>query len=144
MPYVVEGLGAAIGTRPKGPLAAAVERIRATSALIKTPVFTRPNIAPIAPPIPVLKMPNTGITPILKPPVVDYMPIMPTPEVMVSQGVPYSPQGGGPITGAPSPVLQLAPDADSSGDSTPLIAGMSPVMMLVLAGLAFTFLLKKR
>jgi hypothetical protein len=153
MPYT-DGLGFAIanpfasrGMSPmRNPL---VDRLRALAAQKKATaskpnIFTR-RIVPTT--IPVLKMP--AITPNIAPPVVDYLPRPDTPTI-VSQGLPYPAAGGGQVTsGSPSPILQSpAPTAGGDlvlDDSTPSQAGFgSPLVMLLLAGLAVGFLLKKK
>lgn len=156
MPYT-DGLGAAIAGPTRSQLAAKLAAVlqskRAAAAAV--PVAPHGIFRRIAPAVmPVLKAPTSkhhgfpGFVPITRPPVVDYMPL-PTPPVTVAQGVPYSASGGGQVTsGAPSPVL-LSPAPTAGGDvvlddSTPSQAGASPLVMLLLAGLAVGFLLKKK
>jgi len=132
MPYT-DGLGAAIAL-PKSNLLSKIAAARALRAA--TPAI-RPRIGmPFRPMVtPVLKLPVTG------PAVV---PIAPT--VVTAQSIPYSASGGGPVTsGAPSPVMSTSPEESAvDGESAPLQAGMSPAVMLLLAGVAVAFLLKKK
>lgn len=150
MPYT-DGLGAAIALAPTQKLYGNIDqsllaKLRAAAAAKAankpTPILFKPKV------VPVLKPNVPGIVPVLPPPVVDYMPAPQTP-VIIAQGLPYPAAGGGTVTsGAPSPVL-TTPGPAASGDlilddSTPSVAGMSPIMMLLLAGLAVGFLLKKK
>lgn len=147
MPYT-DGLGAAIaGPKRSQFVANAVAALQAKKAAASiTPYAPFRRFAPAV--TPVLKMPKPAIVPVVAPPVVEYMPL-PTPPVTVAQGVPYSASGGGQVTsGAPSPVL-LSPAPTAGGDvvlddSTPSQAGASPLVMLLLVGLAVGFLLKKK
>jgi len=142
MPYT-DGLGAAIANpflskraivAPRmGSLAM---RLQAALAAKKAATASRPVVNIFRRGIvPVLKMPNIGpaITPI-------------APTVVTAQNIPFSASGGGPVSsGAPSPVMSTTPEEQAVDDgSAPAQAGMSPVVMLLLAGTAVAFLLKKK
>jgi hypothetical protein len=156
MPYAHDGLSGAVANvftskRSIAPVSSPLfMRMRLALAAKQAATASKPNIFTrriVPTTIPVLKMP--AITPNIAPPVVDYMPRPDTPTI-VSQGLPYPAAGGGQVTsGSPSPILQSpAPTAGGDlvlDDSTPSQAGFgSPLVMLLLAGLAVGFLLKKK
>lgn len=149
MPYT-DGLGAAIANpflskrtivAPRmGSLAmrlqAALAAKKAATARKKAATASRPVVNIFRRGIvPVLKMPNIGpaITPI-------------APTVVTAQNIPFSASGGGPVSsGAPSPIMSTVPEEQAVDDgSAPAQAGMSPVVMLLLAGTAVAFLLRKK
>lgn len=132
MPYT-DGLGAAVAA----PRISLVQRIAQARLQRASVAAFKPKIGmPFRPMVtPVLKLPVTG------PAVV---PIAPT--VVTAQSIPYSASGGGPVSsGAPSPVMSTTPEESAVEDGgQPLQAGMSPIVMLLLAGMAVAFLLKKK
>jgi hypothetical protein len=131
MPYT-DGLGAAIAA-PRSSLAMLIAKARAKRAAlpVKSPMVNifRRGI------VPVLKMPSVGPS---------VIPIAPT--VITAQNIPFSASGGGPVSsGAPSPVMSTVPEEQAvDGGDAPAQAGMSPIIMLLLAGTAVAFLLKKK
>lgn len=140
MPYT-DGLGAAIAA-PRSSLAMMIAKARANAAARKLALASKLvtgrhyPISHFLPMItPVLKLPSTG------PAVV---PIAPT--VVTAQNIPFSASGGGPVSsGAPSPVMSTVPEEQAvDGGDAPAQAGMSPIIMLLLAGTAVAFLLKKK
>jgi len=142
MPYT-DGLGAAIAnpflskrTIVAPRMGSLAMRLQAALAAKKAATASRPVVNIFRRGIvPVLKMPNIGpaITPI-------------APTVVTAQNIPFSASGGGPVSsGAPSPIMSTVPEEQAVDDgSAPAQAGMSPVVMLLLAGTAVAFLLKKK